>query len=100
MTATLSKTYNFSPTYFNNYKHQWVHFVLKVLFMESGAWPTHFCDVTVCEQQQGERMHSRRVSDENIPIGLDSAEEGQPAIGKLFLSSLKKTKNKKSLQTQ
>lgn len=49
--------------------------------------PTLLCDVAVCEQQQGKGMNDRRVSDENIPVGFDSAEKGQPATRKLFLPS-------------
>lgn len=55
--------------------------------MDSGTCPTCLRDITVCEQQQGEWMDHRRVSDENVPTGLDCGEEGQPATGELFLSS-------------
>lgn len=55
--------------------------------MESSTCPTSLNDVTVCEQQQGEWMDCRRVSNENIPTGLDSAEERQPATGEIFFSS-------------
>ena len=55
--------------------------------VQAGDTPTLLCDVTVCEQQQGKRMNDRRVSDENVPVGFDSAEKGQPATRKLFLSS-------------
>ncbi|TNN54805.1 hypothetical protein EYF80_035011 [Liparis tanakae] len=42
----------------------------------STRWrPTRLCEVTVCEQQQGERMDCGGVSDENTSVGLDGTEE-------------------------
>lgn len=58
-------------------------------------FPTNLCDITVCEQQQGQWMDDRRVSDENNPTGFDSSEERQPATGKLFFSSGVQKKKKK-----
>lgn len=55
--------------------------------METSRCPTWLWDITVCEQQQGEGMDSRRISDENIIVGLDSAEERQPATRELFFPS-------------
>ena len=65
-------------------------FVFKILFLEGSTRPTCFCDIAVCEQQQGEGVDCRRVSDENSPVWLHSVEEGQPATRELLFPSATK----------